>query len=399
LLALGYDLSKLVRPAEEVIERKKEEKDLQEKEKNDLKIEKKEHMEQKEQENDLTSIHTSVDQSISESLQASHGVATATVTEKVESEDSPTSTLFSSSPSYTAAAASATSSPSSSSIPTITSPSPLDSFSSFPITSSIPTTSSPATSTSTSDPNSVERWEEFEKKLSERKRKVENDIEMKKNLDMKKESEKEIKAEGIEVEKGLGQDSIDLNLDGEKVENIEKVEKVEKAVVKLMTLEERGEGAIGWGVYRSYFKSASKPWLLVALLFSFILGNTSQIFQQWIVAAWTSDVGYVKRPLGVYLGGVALMAFSVTFFNWARTLLGVLVGTSASRTIHRNMARQVLGAPLGFFESTPVGRLIQRFSKDLDQIDQQLPSSLGQLLSSSIAIAASMIAITVVTPG
>ena len=32
-----------------------------------------------------------------------------------------------------------------------------------------------------------------------------------------------------------------------------------------------------------------------------------------------------------------------------------------------------------FVESTPVGRLIQRFSKDLDQIDQQLPTSLGQV--------------------
>ena len=41
------------------------------------------------------------------------------------------------------------------------------------------------------------------------------------------------------------------------------------------------------------------------------------------------------RPLGVYLAGVALMAFSVAFFNWARTLLGVLVGSAASRTIHR----------------------------------------------------------------
>lgn len=29
------------------------------------------------------------------------------------------------------------------------------------------------------------------------------------------------------------------------------------------------------------------------------------------------------------------MAFSVAFFNWARTLLGVLVGSAASRTIHR----------------------------------------------------------------
>ena len=53
-------------------------------------------------------------------------------------------------------------------------------------------------------------------------------------------------------------------------------------------------------------------------------------------------------------------------------------------TSFRNMTKQVLGAPLGFFESTPVGRLIQRFSKDLDQIDQQLPSSLGQVSSSII---------------
>ena len=53
---------------------------------------------------------------------------------------------------------------------------------------------------------------------------------------------------------------------------------------------------------------------------------------------------------------------------------------------------------LGYFESTPVGRLIQRFSKDLDAIDQQLPNSLGQLLASSITIIASMVGITLVTP-
>jgi hypothetical protein len=119
-----------------------------------------------------------------------------------------------------------------------------------------------------------------------------------------------------------------------------------KPVAKLMTIEERGEGAVGWGVYQSYFQAANKPLLLVCLLLSFVLGttehyhlyctsvsfeyqhgfkfkscdfhhvanlstafkgyiilpihpfslgNTSQIFQQWIVAAWTSDVGYVKR--------------------------------------------------------------------------------------------------------
>ena len=49
-------------------------------------------------------------------------------------------------------------------------------------------------------------------------------------------------------------------------------------------------------------------------------------------------------------------------------------------------------------ESTPIGRLIQRFSKDLDQVDQQLPGSVGQLIASSLQIASSMAAISIVTP-
>jgi len=71
------------------------------------------------------------------------------------------------------------------------------------------------------------------------------------------------------------------------------------------------------------------------------LGNAANLLQQWIVAAWTRDVGYVRRPLHVYLCGVAMMAFFVAFFNWARTYVGCLFGSAASRTIHRNMARQV----------------------------------------------------------
>jgi hypothetical protein len=46
-----------------------------------------------------------------------------------------------------------------------------------------------------------------------------------------------------------------------------------KPVVKLMTVEERGEGAVGWGVYQSYFQAANKPLLIVCLLLSFVLGT------------------------------------------------------------------------------------------------------------------------------
>ena len=112
-------------------------------------------------------------------------------------------------------------------------------------------------------------------------------------------------------------------------------------VRKLMTAEERGEGAVGWSFYRAYLLAADKPAMIAMMMASYGLGNAANLLQQWIVAAWTSDVGYVTRPLSTYLCGVAGMAFLVAFFNWARTYVGCLVGSSASRTIHRNMARQV----------------------------------------------------------
>ncbi len=37
----------------------------------------------------------------------------------------------------------------------------------------------------------------------------------------------------------------------------------------------------------------------------------SQILQQWVVSIWASDVGYVNRPLSIYLSGVAFMAAAV----------------------------------------------------------------------------------------
>jgi hypothetical protein len=117
----------------------------------------------------------------------------------------------------------------------------------------------------------------------------------------------------------------------------------------LINKEERGEGSVGWDIYESYFKASNKPFLLVLVLLSFLLANASQVLQQWVVAVWTSDTGYAKRPLPMYLGSVGAMAFCVAFFNWSRTFFGVLLGAESSQTLHSQMARAVLNAPLSYF--------------------------------------------------
>jgi ABC-type multidrug transport system fused ATPase/permease subunit len=52
--------------------------------------------------------------------------------------------------------------------------------------------------------------------------------------------------------------------------------------------------------------------------------------------------------------------------------VSVRVQLRAGEAIHGALAATVMGAPLRFFEETPSGRLLQRFSRDMDIVDNNL---------------------------
>lgn len=43
-----------------------------------------------------------------------------------------------------------------------------------------------------------------------------------------------------------------------------------------------------------------------------------------------------------------------------------------SKKLHESMAKSVIRSPMTFFETTPVGRIINRFSSDMDAVDSNL---------------------------
>lgn len=45
----------------------------------------------------------------------------------------------------------------------------------------------------------------------------------------------------------------------------------------------------------------------------------------------------------------------------------------AAITLHDVLLTGVMRAPLFFFETTPIGRILSRFSKDTDELDNDLP--------------------------
>lgn len=100
-----------------------------------------------------------------------------------------------------------------------------------------------------------------------------------------------------------------------------------------------------------------------------------------------------------YLGIYALLG--VFYIAISATREGVLFWGSlhASRSIHKRLLKTVMHAKFKFFDSTPLGQLMNRFSKDVEAIDQEVaPVAIGALhsLASVIMI---VILISIITPG
>ena len=83
-------------------------------------------------------------------------------------------------------------------------------------------------------------------------------------------------------------------------------------------------------------------------------------------------------PSNIYTLNLTYITLSWTlfslffFFSFIRTASMAFVNIRASSNLHGGALRSVLNAPTSFFDVTPIGRIISRFSKDLHTMDTEL---------------------------
>ncbi|CAN0501567.1 unnamed protein product, partial [Ectocarpus sp. 12 AP-2014] len=78
----------------------------------------------------------------------------------------------------------------------------------------------------------------------------------------------------------------------------------------------------------------------------------------------------------VYAG----LCMSVVALYLIRALLFATQAVRSSRHLHSVLVKGVMRAPVSFFDTTPVGRVLNRFTKDMDSIDLLLPRNIPQML-------------------
>ncbi|CAK9437436.1 uncharacterized protein LODBEIA_P18140 [Lodderomyces beijingensis] len=139
--------------------------------------------------------------------------------------------------------------------------------------------------------------------------------------------------------------------------------------------EESQKGKVKWSVYFAYFKACSSTGIVVWMAV-LVLGIALSVGGNYWLKYWTEQNSESGSNNNVWNFLLIYAAFGVgsTIANVLRTgILSLWLGLNASRKIHDSMAVQIMRAPMGFFERTPVGRIMNRFTSDINKIDSGIP--------------------------
>lgn len=181
----------------------------------------------------------------------------------------------------------------------------------------------------------------------------------------------------------------------------------EDAAGKLMSEEERNDGDVPWNVYMTYFIYGGITWFFWAV-FSEFASQALQIAGNFWLSSWGEETSKLELEKGVemtegrsfwwFRGYSGFLMASVTMMSASRVLL-TQHRLNAAIKFHDQMLRRVFFLSMSFFDVTPVGRILNRFSQDVATVDEELAQTMSQMISLFGAVFGSIGAIAAASKG
>ena len=159
----------------------------------------------------------------------------------------------------------------------------------------------------------------------------------------------------------------------------------------LTSTENREAGLVSMAVVRSYIHAVG-PAVTAAVFVSLLTMQLSRNIADWWLSVWTASNGASDatssgdalvwhEPNGWFLVILATIAGFNAVATAARSFLFAWGGLRGAVFIHNSLLASILSASVSFFDATPVGRIVNRFSRDQFSVDESLPFMLNIFLA------------------
>ncbi|PBK75557.1 ABC protein [Armillaria solidipes] len=162
---------------------------------------------------------------------------------------------------------------------------------------------------------------------------------------------------------------------------------------RLIVKERRTTGSVPWTVYGSYLTAGGGYIVVSFVTLAVMLMQGSQILSSYTLVWWQANAFH--RPFSFYQVLYAGLGLSQALFTM---LLGIsidIMSSFISRNLHKDALWHIFHATMTFFDTTPMGRILGIFGKDIDSIDNQLPTSMRLFVMTMSNVMGAVIIITV----
>ncbi|XP_018549671.1 ATP-binding cassette sub-family C member 5 isoform X1 [Lates calcarifer] len=166
---------------------------------------------------------------------------------------------------------------------------------------------------------------------------------------------------------------------------------------QLMKAEEKGSGAVAWSVYSAYIKAAGGPIVFIINTFLFLSTTGSVAFSNWWLSYWirqgsgntslilvnetmASNSMRLNPHIQYYSTIYVISMGAALLLKTVRGLVFVKCTVKAASALHDKLFLRLLLSPMHFFDTTPLGRILTRFSRDMDEVDVRLTMQAEMLL-------------------
>uniref|UniRef100_F7F2X7 ATP-binding cassette sub-family C member 5 n=1 Tax=Ornithorhynchus anatinus TaxID=9258 RepID=F7F2X7_ORNAN len=190
---------------------------------------------------------------------------------------------------------------------------------------------------------------------------------------------------------------------GPKAASVKKEKVVKTEEGQLIQVEEKGQGSVPWSVYGIYIKAAGGPLAFLVIMALFMLNVGSTAFSNWWLSYWikqgsgnttvlrgnetlVSDSMKDNPHMRYYASIYALSMGVIMILKAIRGVVFVKGTLRASSRLHDELFRRILRSPMKFFDTTPTGRILNRFSKDMDEVDVRLPFQAEMFIQNVILV-------------
>ncbi|GAV71444.1 ABC_tran domain-containing protein/ABC_membrane domain-containing protein [Cephalotus follicularis] len=172
---------------------------------------------------------------------------------------------------------------------------------------------------------------------------------------------------------------------------------VTREAQQIIEVELRKEGKVEFSVYKNY--AAFSGWLITAVIcISALLMQASRNgndlwLSYWVDLDGTSQIEY---STSFYLVVLCIFCAANSILTLVRAFSFAFGGLQAAVRVHNMLLNKLINAPVQFFEQTPSGRILNRFSSDLYTIDDSLPFILNILLANFVGLLGIVVVISYV---